>query len=110
MKLGLKYVAISIGLIGLAGCSDSLPDCNSREAKNRVEKLINDNRYSHGVFVKLKSITEEAYEEGDHRSNERRICKGNLTTTTYTKDIYYFLYRDWRDKENGVYGFSINTN
>lgn len=110
MEMKLKYVALILGLAGLSGCSDELPSCKSREAKNRVEKLINDYRYSHGEFVKLNSISEIAYQEGDHQLNERRICKGHLTTTTSSKDIFYYLYQSWRDKEQGIYHISINTN
>ncbi len=101
MKFGLKYIAISVGLIGLAGCSGGLPSCSSSEAKALIEDITNKSSYKFGQFVKLSTTKEQAF----NKEAQLRTCTADIVTTKGMYDAYYNI--SWDDKEAGTYQIEV---
>ncbi len=101
MKSRLKYIAIGLSLLTLAGCSGSLPGCSSSEAKELIENMTNERAYKFGSFVKLNSAKEQAY----NKDAQIRTCTADLVTTKGMFDAYYNI--SWDDQEAGSYQIEV---
>lgn len=100
-----KVILMALGASIITACTNSLPSCSSKEAKNTVQKIINNidkktNRI--GKFVELKDIQENAYNEKDGI----RTCSAELNTTKTVEDINYSI--SWINKKKGEFYVEIH--
>lgn len=101
MKKILVTASISSTLF-LSGCIGGLPKCDSQDAKNTIQQIINSKKFMVGEFVEITHIEETAF----NKDSEIRVCTGLLTTTKTTEEISYSI--KWQNKENNQFWLEIN--
>lgn len=98
-------MALTIPLVGLAGCSSSdVPKCNSSEVRALIEEITTGKAYQIGNFVSIKNVDEHGF----NADSQVRTCSAELVTSQMDTGIYYSV--TWADAEHEQIEVNMRAN
>ena len=101
MHFYAKLFSLALLPLFLTACTQQLPKCNSKDAKNLISQLVNQRQAIIGQFVEIKDVEEIAF----NKESEIRVCVAQLTTTRLTEEIDYSI--KWQNKEQNKFYLEI---
>lgn len=93
---------VVVGVLTLSGCVSTLPPCDSSEAQDLIQQIINQRSYLVGSFVDVQDIEETAF----NKDAGVRICSARLITSRLNESISYSI--KWQNKEENLFYLEIN--